>query len=585
MSRRIDKWSLLMALPFVTQATLAGAATCEETLPVIEQLYNNTVDNCTGPEGQAVPASDCSGLIARGTQRPEHSGGQAGDYRVWKASPSAVEKGTVAATYLRKDIKYRDVIVYKDGWRNYNNGFLVTPPHLVPEGEPAAYLACATPVDMWADERDDQGCGDNRKTPGVEKSCQELGIKGTDWANQYAVPNLYKDTELIGGNSCTNDMRTMDASKSTAAFKDFLDARKAFQDLPNQDVAFNSYTEVRYTNTPNNQPPILAFFHTDDEGREDALKNQAEYLQDTGKEVPVVQITYPKDKDGVATFSCEAKPAPAPVPEPAPDTTAADLAAGGWGTGSDPKQCSRYFDSVTWLNRWDSYLQRHVDSVSVRPSACGREIGADQTDAAFAEMQAKAKALPGGVVKWNSRDDTLRRQFVCHLVLVEKDANGNPLPVKYKEEFNLEPIRKYVTHEQSLVDKCNTPLTDDQTVGGWGANGSAQCTQYVDSVKWVKRRFAEYGDQDIMSLEVTPTECGRNIGPDQTEKMMAEIKKKALAADPKGAEFWGAKDDSMRRQTVCLMKLYRDKSTWNIESKRPNGVSAAQAEAAQCNFK
>ncbi len=41
----------------------------------------------------------------------------------------------------------------------------------------------------------------------------------------------------------------------------------------------------------------------------------------------------------------------------------------------------------------------------------------------------------------------------------------------------------------------------------------------------------------------------------------------------------------MRRQTACLIKLHRDKPTWNIESIRPNGVSAAQAEAAQCNFK
>lgn len=586
MNKPIDKLALLLALPLLTQAMQANAATCEDTLQVVESLYNNTVDECTGADGQALPASNCSGLIARGTERPERKGLPEGSERVYHTAPKSEISGNSSATYLRKDIPYKDPVVFKDDWRKYGNGFFVMPVDLVPPGQPVSYVACAAPVDIWADERNDQGCGDNRKTPEVETNCADAGITGANWVDRYFLPHMYTQTELIGGKSCTFDMRTMDAAKSTAAFKGFLEARRAMQDVPNQDTAFNSYTEVRFTNPSEGKiPPILAFYYSDESNRVDAEKNRAEYAAETGIDVPVIKVTYPANKNDIAKFSCDTAPTPAPVTEPAAGTAATQLIAGGWGTGSDPKQCSRYFENVTWINRWDDYLKRHVDSLSATPTACGREIGPDQTAAAFAELEAKAKSLPGGVGKWGDRTDTLRRQYVCHLTLVDDDGKGNKIAVKYKEQFNLEPIRKYVSHEQSLQDKCNTALTDEKMSGGWGPNGSAQCSEYVSSVRWVPRKFAEYGDKSIMSLEVVPTDCGRKIGPEQTEKMMAEIKQKALAADPRGAEYWGVKDDSMRRQTICLMKLYRDKPEWNIESIRPNGVSQQDAERAQCNFR
>lgn len=585
MNRRIDGWTLLMALPLLAQTTLADAAGCEETLQQIQEFYNNTVDSCPGANGEAQAAYNCSGLIARGTKRPEYSGGKAGDYYIWETSPKSQAQGTIAASYLRKDIIFADVHVKGDMWTNFNDGFVVKPPWFVSNEKERSYIACAYPSDAWADNRGNQGCGDNSKTPEAEGACEGQGVTGQNWTQQYFEPYKYSQSELIGGKSCAFDLRTEDGAKSTQQFKQFLDARKAMQNVPDQDTAFGSYTEVRYTNPENNKSVPWAFYYTDPEGRDAALKNQEEYKQQTGIDVPVIQIHFPQNKDSQATFSCEAGPQPGPAPVPTADTNAADVAAGGWGTGDDPKKCSRYFDSVIWINRQDSHLDQAVDSVSVTPSACGREIGADQTEAAMAEMKQKATSVPGGAAKWGDRDATLRRQYVCHIVLEE-----NGLPVRYKQEYNLEPIRSYVSHEESLAQKCNPAVTDKPPAngaapGGFGPGGSAQCSQYISSVKWVPRKFGEYGNQTIMSLEVTPTECGRKIGPDQTEKLMAEVKRKALAADPRGAEYWGVKDDSMRRQTVCLMKLYRDKPTWNIESIRPNGVSAAQAEAAQCNFK
>lgn len=586
MNRRIDGWTLAMALPLLVQTTLAGAVTCEEILPKVQQFYDNTADSCTDENGKEQAAYNCGGLIARGTERPERRGGKAGDSYTWQAGTRTLAQGTQSATYLRKDIIYRDVTVFKDQWTNFNNGFVIRPPSEVLPGQTTTYLACGAPVDQWANERNSQGCGDNQKTPYGETSCKAQGVTGQAWPNAYAVPNLYNSVEMIGGNTCIFDFRTMDNLESTDAFKQFLIARRAFQDIPDQDTAFGSYTEVRFNVTPENKPPVWFFFHSDAEGREDAEKNAMEYKEQTGIDVPVIEIHYPKDKNSTATFSCKASPQPGPAPVPEPDTTASDRSAGGWGSGDDPKKCSRYFDSVFWITRWDPGFNQFIEAVSVTPSACGREIGSDQTDAAFAELKQKAMAEPGGVTKWNNKDATLRRQYVCHMVL---DVNG--LPVRYKQEYNLEPIRPEVSHEQSLVDRCNPvgPQNADPgtgaNAGGWGPNGSKQCSQYVSSVKWVPRKFAEYGDRTIMSLEVIPTDCGRQIGSDQTDKMMAEIKKKALEADKRGGEYWGDKDRSMRLQTSCLLKNHRDKPEWNIESIRPNELSFQQYEAADCNPK
>jgi len=581
MNRRIEGWTLLMALPLLAQTALVGAADCDTTVQELQQSYNKVVDTCPGANGEPQAAYFCSGLVLRGTKRPEHFGQPEGSFYTFQTSPNAQAVGTTAATYIRDDINFQDFTVMGDEWTNFNDGYILESAWDVANDEDKSFLACAVPRDMWAYDRADQGCGDNSKTPENEgPSCAAQGVTGDTWTATYFDPYKHGETQYIGGKSCAFDMRTLDNQKSSDAFLQFLKARQAMENDPTSDEGFKSYPEVRFTNPKSGNAAVKAFFYTDTAGREAALKNQQDYKKVTGKDVPIVQVEFPKKKGDKVTFSCDAKPAPGPAPVPAAGTDPAEVAAGGWGTGSDPKQCSSYIKEVKWINRWDYYLGRHVDSVSVVPTDCGREIGPDQTDKAFAELKQKATALPGGAAKWNNRDGTLRRQFVCHIVLEE-----NGLPVRYKREYNLEPIRKEVSHEQSLVDHCNPPLTDDGMIGGWGPDGSPQCTQYVSSVRWVPRKFTEYPGETIMSLEVIPTDCGRKIGPDQTDKMMKEIKDKALAADPRGAEYWGNKDRSMRNQTICLMKLYRDKKEWNIESKRPNETSLADVEAAQCNHK
>lgn len=580
MRRRMDRLVPLLVFPFLLQTTLAQAASCAETLKLVEQLYSNTVDECKGANGEPNPASDCSGLLVRGTQRPEENGGKAGDYFVWNDSKGVKDRGATAVTYMREDIVFDDIVVYKDQWRNYNSGIILTPVDHVAPGEAKPHVLCVGPADLWADERDDKGCGDNQKTPEVEKSCQESGVDGSNWVDKHFIQNMTQNTELIGGKSCSFSLQNMSNAERTKAFKEFLKARRAMQNVANQDTAFTSYTEARVPSTEDNTRSVLAFFYSDDSALDGARQNQQEYKTVTGKDVPVIKITYPKDKYGKATFSCATDSTDTPVkPE---DLNATDKVAGGWGTGDDPKKCTSYIQSAVWISRKNYFTGEFEKSLSVTPTDCGREIGADQTAAAFGELEAKGKAAPNGLANWADRTDTIRRQFVCHLVLEKRDDNGNVLPVRYKQEYNLEPRRPPVSHEQSLRDDCNSEVADP--VSGGGGSTPGQCPEYIKSAKWVERTdFPEYPNRAIQSLEVVYNDCAKGFGADKTAAVMKEMERKAIAASPRGAEYWGNKTRSMTLQAICLAKNFPDKSPHYLESIRPDEATLADVEKMNCN--
>lgn len=73
MKKRLNRIAPLLVLPLLVHAAWANAESCDETLRKVEKLYNNTVDSC----GQD-PASDCSGLLVRGTHRADPAKGKSG---------------------------------------------------------------------------------------------------------------------------------------------------------------------------------------------------------------------------------------------------------------------------------------------------------------------------------------------------------------------------------------------------------------------------------------------------------------------------------------------------------------------------
>lgn len=162
MKKRLIRTAPLLMLPLLLHATWARAESCDETLKKVESLYNKTVDSC----GQD-PASDCSGLLVRGTHRADPAKGQKWD--VWNPSPKAVELGTFAASYMRAD-----GISYEDPGMSTQNGYLITPRDLIRDPETPVHVYCAFPNDAWTDYRNDRGCGDNKNTAPAEAVCQAM---------------------------------------------------------------------------------------------------------------------------------------------------------------------------------------------------------------------------------------------------------------------------------------------------------------------------------------------------------------------------------------------------------------------------
>ncbi|PJY94521.1 DUF2599 domain-containing protein [Pseudomonas donghuensis] len=108
---------------------------------------------------------------------------------------------------------------------------------------------------------------------------------------------------------------------------------------------------------------------------------------------------------------------------------------------SETEKCTAYIQSAGWVNRYDPGKGQNEWTLAVRPTACGRSIHADQTDALYQELVSKY----GQDSQWTENDKGgMRRQTVCHLVIARE-----------KDTWNLEPFRPNVSHEVSLNAGCN----------------------------------------------------------------------------------------------------------------------------------
>ncbi|WP_425928105.1 DUF2599 domain-containing protein [Pseudomonas sp. NyZ201] len=110
--------------------------------------------------------------------------------------------------------------------------------------------------------------------------------------------------------------------------------------------------------------------------------------------------------------------------------------------------CQKYIESATWVQR-DEPGYGLIWSLQVKPTECARRMGPDQTDRAYSELYEMFKNDP----RWTEHINpgSMRRQFGCHVV-----------GVPFKEYWNLEPARPYISHEASLRLQfmCN-PLPSD----------------------------------------------------------------------------------------------------------------------------
>ncbi|WP_053179091.1 DUF2599 domain-containing protein [Pseudomonas kilonensis] len=410
MKTRLKRITPLLVLPLFWQTTAANAESCEETLKRVEGLYNNTVDSC-----RQDPASDCSGLLIRGTHRANPAKGEKWD--VWNPSPKAKELGTFAASWMRVD-----GISYEDPGMSTQNGYIITPIDQVREPETPVHIYCAFPNDAWTDFRDDRGCGNNKNTAQTEAVCQAMAppiLNANAWVAHFTRFNNDRKQDQL---QCGFNMRNpMSSRERVDAFRNFMGARQVINTRE-----FQTQTELRLGNPKDDALPILAFFYSDQRGLNDALANQRDYKDKTGKDRNIIKIDFPRTPGSKATFSCTQTPPP-------------------------PTQqfCDRYIESSTWVRRPDPKLGPDTWSLQVVPTACGRAIKDDQTDRMFAELYNKHKD-DGQWRQYSVYGGSLRRQLVCHLA-----ATFDGKPVRNKPEWNLEPARPYVDQARAVAQYCN----------------------------------------------------------------------------------------------------------------------------------
>ncbi|CAK9889147.1 MULTISPECIES: DUF2599 domain-containing protein [Pseudomonas] len=410
MQRRLNQVMPLLGFALLAQAMSAHAESCAETLKQVESLYNKTVSSC-GED----PASDCSGLLVRGTHRADPAKGQKWD--VWNPSPKAKELGTFAASWMRAD-----GISYEDPGMSTQNGYLITPVDLVRKPETPVHVYCAFPNDAWTDFRDDRGCGNNNNTGQTEAVCQAMKPpidSANAWVAHFTKFNNDRKQDQL---QCGFNMRNpMSSKERVQAFENFMGARRVINTRE-----FQTQTEFRLGNPKDDELPILAFFYSDQRGLKDAQLNQQDYLNKTGKQRNIIKIDFPKTPNGKATFSCAAAPLP-------------------------PTKlfCDKYIQSSTWVKRPDPVLGPDTWSLQVVPTDCGRKITDDETDRMFAELYNKHKN-DDQWRQYSINGGSIRRQLVCHLAAV---FDGRP--VRNKPEWNLEPARPYVDQQKAVAMQCN----------------------------------------------------------------------------------------------------------------------------------
>lgn len=399
MSRRPRSACHLAAL-LALVCTNAPEAAPGDIVKVLEQRYNDTVPWCNGRSSQ--PAFLCSGLILRGLNPSP-------DYPFYQPSPASIASGAISASYLRRDANFPR-LAYE-----YKSGVILDNVLLNPRDHSDPQYLCFFVIDGASEYRADRGCGDSNLTPGArEKWCQDIGVlTATDWLADYRRKGLNHSAQ------CAFDVRDERNNAAGAAFYAGVEATASITE------SYNRQNELRIATwkvDPPRSPSLLAAFYSEPGGLAGAQLYQRQWRAATGEELPIVYLRLPQKAGETARFSYQA----------------ADQSA----TGASPQAtCPSYIQSATWSNR------SGVWSLEVTPTACGRQIGEDQTEAFFQELQNRHgqdngwKNAPGPVT---NTGPTMRSQLACHLQL----HRNAPL-------WTLEPARVNTDNATALSRNCD----------------------------------------------------------------------------------------------------------------------------------
>jgi hypothetical protein len=409
---RTKKTLIALSLPalFATTSVLAGEGT--DVAWLMSYYYNRTLDDC----GAGRPLDQCSGLRMRGTDS-----GQA--FEPWDPSPYSEKSGGVSMSFLRKDVKYRDLGLKKA------NGFVLKPNDFINKNEKKINTLCFFPLDAWTDFRTKGGCEENSKTPGhTERICQDAGIKTAEqWRDDYR--KWKSDHQKQCGFQILG--RTDDAES-------FWQGVRARQLIQNDRDAIETQSEIRVPTwgaEEDAQLPILAFIYTlsPSGGLEKARGDQKRYFQKTGKWVPVIRVDMPTANNVDARFTYNEGDQHRDAPTPRVEN-----------------DCKSYIASAKWEQRDDPFIKGQPWSLMITPTDCGRKMTKQQQAAAYAELFSKYGTDP----RWKPDNGSMERQFVCHLEW-SGDDDGKKIYTRDKPTWNIEPARPVASWDEVFKQGCN----------------------------------------------------------------------------------------------------------------------------------
>lgn len=378
------------------RADAEGDALGAKTAADLRARYLDTRMDC----GRAsTPGFACNGVFLRATT-PSPA------YRFWEPSPPSAASGGVSFSYLRADSKFSRLV------RHENNGYIVFAPLSTPVSRVKAGVLCAFAVGGATATRPQlQGCGASTVSPTNSRPCYEQGIyTGEQWFDKHRRHH-YSDVDDCGFN-----VRDDANEKATQSFAAFIKARAL-----DHVESFDQQNEFRLAVWDAREParlPIEALFYLPG-GLPDAQHDQRDYWTATGRFLPIIALTLPRDGAADAGFSYN----------PAEQLSFHDEFRGA------------YIRSGEWIHRYDPGTRRNEWTLSVRPTPRGRDALPDATDAVYRELVQKF----GNDRQWRENDGGgMRRQLVCHYVIA-----------RYKVPWNLEPFRPDVPESVAEANECN----------------------------------------------------------------------------------------------------------------------------------
>lgn len=376
-----------------------------ETAELLNLMYADTRQDCGSP---SQPAFMCSGVLLRGTT-PSTA------YQFYSVSPKNQARGGVSTSYLRKDVKFRQLAY------GYKSGFIFDAAQDNPADSVDHKVLCAFPIDAASDDRNQNGCGDSSRTAGKEATCEDLGITTAEqWLKRYR--GAKGPAHSI---QCGFDMQ---AGNAAAAFYQNIRAAKLLGA-----EAFNENNELilaPWQADEPRSPSILASFYTEDGGVEGARLSQIQWYRATGQAqvLPAIAMNLPRTAQEDASFVYEPmKQAIVPVTE--------------------SNQCTSYVKSSKWVTYKDARYPGGIMSLEVVPSDCGRKISDAQIPNFVNTLVAAFYLDPqwrGNAATRQDSIEVVRRQLTCHLKLGRKLAL-----------WSIEPARPLATQQRTNGLGCN----------------------------------------------------------------------------------------------------------------------------------